>query len=119
MYFPFGSDSKADIIAEYKDKLYKIQCKFAHVTLRGDEPGQIDYIKFKTYSQLRDNTKIPYTEKDIDFFATMVNGQGYLIPIREITSLEQRLRFSAPKNGQTKNIMYADNYKLEDMLNKL
>ncbi|MBD5583698.1 MAG: hypothetical protein HDQ88_01285 [Clostridia bacterium] len=117
VYFPFGNDSKADLIAEYNNKLYKIQCKYAHVT--PTEDGGIDYAKFKTYSTARSGEKIPYTKNDVDFFATIVADRTYLIPIEDITSIEQRLRFSRPKNNQTKRIMYADNYIMESVLQKL
>lgn len=116
IYFPSGNNSKADLVIDYNGQLYKIQCKYAHVTMCDD---QIDYAKFKTYSQLRDGTKVPYTEADVDFFATVINDQTYLVPIEDITSLEQRLRFMKPKNGQTKNVTFAQDFKLEDVLERL
>lgn len=116
IYFPSGNNSKADLVIDYNGQLYKIQCKYAHITMCDN---QIDYAKFKTYSQSRDGTKIPYTKSDIDFFATVVNDHTYLIPVERITSLEQRLRFMRPKNGQTKNVTFAKDFMLEDVLSQL
>ena len=116
VYFPSGNNSKADLVIDCKGRLYRIQCKYSNVAVRD---GQIDYAKFKTYSQLRDGTKVPYTKTDVDFFATIVDGKTYLVPIENITSLEQRLRFMRPKNGQTKNVTFAKDFELEDVLSRL
>lgn len=117
IYFPFGNTAKSDLIAEHKNRLYRIQCKFAHISYL--ENGEIDYAVFKTYTSTRHNDKIQYTKEDIDFFATVINDQGYLIPVEDITSIEQRLRFARPKNNQTKNVTYAENYILENVLQRL
>lgn len=108
---PLVSDSKYDFIVDINHKLYRIQVKTA--SLSKDE----DYIEFHTESS-HTNTKgtvySHYSAEDVDYFATMYNHQCYLIPIEKIGSRSFRLRLKPTKNGQTKNINFAENFKLED-----
>ena len=61
---------------------------------------------------------VRYTKKEIDYFATYWNNECYLIPVEEC-SVEKTLRFSIPKNSQTKGISFANDYLLENILNKI
>ena len=56
-----------------------------------------------------------YTLNDIDFFATIDDGQCYLVPVNECGA-RKTLRYCYPRNGQKKGISLAENYKLEDMI---
>lgn len=116
VFTPFGSNTKVDLIIEYKNQLYKIQCKHATKYYKQDV---LDYIVFKTHWQKRDGTKVAYTEEEVDFFATIVDGKGYLIPISETCSTEKRIRFLPPGNGQKKGITFAQDYTIEEVLKRL
>lgn len=108
---PLVSDSRYDFIVDIDHKLYRIQVKTA--SLSQDE----DYIEFHTESS-HTNTKCTiyhtYSAEDIDYFATMYNHQCYLVPIEKVGSRSFRLRLKPTKNGQTKNINFAENFKLEN-----
>lgn len=108
---PLVSDSKYDFIVDINHKLYRIQVKTA--SLSKDE----DYIEIHTESS-HTNTKGTvyhhYSAENVDYFATMYNHQCYLIPIEKIGNRSFRLRLKPTKNGQTKNINFAENFKLED-----
>lgn len=108
---PLVSDSRYDFIVDINHKLYRIQVKTAN--LSKDE----DYIEIKTESS-HTNTKQTvyhsYSAEDVDYFATVYNNQCYLIPIDKIGSRAFRLRLKPTKNGQIKNINFAENFKLED-----
>lgn len=108
---PLVSDSRYDFIVDIDHKLYRIQVKTA--SLSKDE----DYIEFHTESS-HTNTKCTiyhtYSAEDIDYFATMYNHQCYLVPIEKVGSRSFRLRLKPTKNGQTKNINFAENFKLEN-----
>ena len=108
---PLVSDSRYDFIVDVEHKLYRIQVKTSSLSAEGD------YIEFKTASS-HTNTKRTiyhsYSAEDIDFFATTHNGQCYLVPVEQAGSRVFRLRLKPTKNGQVKNINFADNFKLED-----
>lgn len=116
---PYGDNQKYDIVIDYKTKFYKIQCKKAHPTYKGD--GEIDFITFKTSweSGRKTRTKVHYTKQDIDFFATFFEGVCYLIPVEETASTIKTLRFALPGNCQINNISLAKNYVAADILSKL
>lgn len=108
---PLVSDSRYDFIVDVNHQLYRIQVKTSTLSL--DE----DYIEFKTQST-HTNTQgtvyHTYSAEDVDYFATMYNHQCYLIPIEKIGNRSFRLRLKPTKNGQTKNINFAENFKLEN-----
>ena len=116
---PYGDSQKYDIVIDYNNKLYKIQCKNANSTYKED--GSIDYITFKTSweSGRQSRTRVSYSKKDIDFFATYYEGQCYLIPVEETPSTIKTIRFALPKNGQVKGISFAEDYIGKDILKKL
>lgn len=116
---PYGDSQKYDFVIDYNGFLYKIQCKSANPTYRED--GEIDFITFKTAweSGRKSREKVHYTKKDIDFFATYFNGECYLIPVEETSSTMKTIRFSLPKNGQTKGISFAKDHVGKDVLGKI
>lgn len=112
---PLVQSSRYDFIADINHKLYKIQVKTG--TLKEDS-----YIEFAT-STSHTNTKgtlnISYSENDVDFFATMHEGQCYLIPYGVCGKRSQRLRLIPAKNGQTKGITFAKDYTIDTILQTL
>ena len=114
---PFGEDSRYDFIADVNDKLYKIQCK----TSSTDDNGKT--FKFSCRSSHKKkgkNINTHYSSKDVDYFCTTWDGKTYLVPISECeTACSKRLRIEKPKNNQIANIIYADDYKIEKIINTL
>lgn len=113
---PFGNSQKYDIIMDYNNTLYKVQIK--HAT----ENTEKGYIQIKTRWQSHNHTgyvQKPYTENEIDFFATYYNNQVYLIPITECTTQEKRLWIIPPKNNYTKGVHYLNEYEGQKILNNL
>ena len=109
---PYGEDCKYDFIIDVNGHLLKVQCKTSHKLENGEG------FTFKCESIVVNTKKITsnkYTTKDIDFFATIDNGQCYLVPVEEC-GVQKNLRYCYPRNGQKKNISLAENYKLEDMI---
>lgn len=108
---PLVSDSRYDFIVDINHQLYKIQVKTS--SLSEDK----DYIEFKTQSTHTNTQKTvyhSYSAEDVDYFATIYNHQCYLVPIEKIGSRSFRLRLKPTKNGQIKNINFAENFKLEN-----
>ena len=109
---PYGNGARYDFIADISGKLIRIQCKSA---------SKVDNLSFhfSTVSQTTNTKKTvrhKYTKNEIDFFATFYNEKVYLVPVEEC-STSKTLRFAPPSNGQ-KNYNKAEDYEIENMLNK-
>lgn len=112
---PLVSDSRYDFIVDINHKLYRIQVKTSSLNTDGD------YIEFKTQSSHTNTQKTvyhSYSAEDVDYFATVYEHQCYLVPINKVGSRSFRLRLKPTKNGQTKNINFAKDFKLEDIFIK-
>lgn len=114
---PYGDCERYDFVVDIGGAFYKIQVKTANIN--HIEEG---YIEFKTANKTtKDGKSIRhfYTKDEIDYFMTSYNNQCYLVPVEECSKYEKRLRFTAPKNGQTKGITFATEYELEKVVNKI
>lgn len=109
---PFGDKDRYDQIWDIKGKLLRIQVKTASPI---DE--EVSAIKFNCKSISNGKAHF-YTKEEIDYFATYWDNKVYLIPVEEC-SVEKKLRFLPPKNGQIKGINWAKNYIAEEVLNNL
>ena len=113
---PYGEDCRYDLVVDINNKLYRVQCKTSHA-LTNPEDG----FKFKSQSVVittHGTKQSTYSEQEIDYFATMYEGQCYLIPVNECGH-EKTLRFRYPANGQKKGISLAENYTLQKMIERI
>lgn len=111
---PYGDNSKYDFIADVEGHLLKIQVKTS--SIKGE--NAISFSCRTTHVNCSGTKRERYTKEQIDYFATMWNGQCYLVPITECSS-EKTLRFAPPKNGQVKGITFASEYLLERQIQKV
>jgi len=112
---PLVQSSRYDFIADIKGKLYKIQVK----TGTFKENSYLDFATSTSHTNTKGTLNISYSADDVDFFATMYENQCYLIPYNLCGKRAQRLRFVPTKNGQTKGILFAKDFKLEDIIKTL
>lgn len=109
---PYGENCRYDFIIDVNNHLLRIQCKTSH-QLDSQEGFQ-----FKCESVVSTTSRITttkYSENEIDYFATMDNGQCYLVPVEEC-GCRKTLRYKYPRNGQKQGISLAENYKMEDII---
>ena len=112
---PYGEDCRYDLVIDIANRLYRIQCKTSHAL---DNPE--DGFKFKTKSVVittHGAKESRYTKQEIDYFATVYEGQCYLVPVDDCGQ-EKVLRYRYPANGQKKGIALADNYKMETVIKR-
>lgn len=112
---PYGDCERYDFVVDINNRLYKIQSK----TSKSIDNGAA--FKFSCRSCNRKDGGIVhhhYTKEEIDYFVTTFNGDVYLIPVEECKS-DKRLRLEATKNGQERGVVWAKNYKLEEVINKI
>lgn len=112
---PYGDYGRYDFIADINNKLYRIQCKTSSLQTEG-------VYTFSCRSTTGNTAKAharSYDNTQIDYFATMIDNNCYLIPVDETGGTSKTLRFLAPKNGQKEGISFAKDYELQIQLNKL
>lgn len=112
---PYGEDCRYDLIVDINNKLYRIQCKTS-----SSLPNPEDGFKFKTRSTVittHGAKSSTYSSEEIDFFATVYEGECYLVPVYECRN-EKVLRFHYPANGQRKGISLAVNYTLDEVVKR-
>lgn len=113
---PYGDCQRYDFVVEINGKFYRIQSKTANAAYINE-----GYIVFRCDNTTTKNGKVvhhSYDENEIDYFSTFYDGKCYLVPVNEC-SREKRLRFTAPKNGQTRGITFASEYELEKVVANL
>lgn len=112
---PLVQSSKYDFIVDIKNKLYKIQVKTSSLK----EESYIEFATSTSHTNTKGTINLTYSENDVDFFATIYDGQCYLIPFSDCGRRQQRLRLQPTKNNQTVGIKFAKDYKLEDIIQNL
>lgn len=100
-----------DFLVDIEGKILKIQVKTGVVD--EEKTG----ITFKVCSMTHNKSGyIRRNYSDVDYFMTYYDGNCYLIPFEECGVKEKKLRFTIPKNGQTKGISFAKDYLAEKIL---
>ena len=112
---PLVQSSKYDFVADINHKLYKIQVK----TGSFKEDAYLEFATSTSHTNTQGTVNLSYSEQDVDFFATMYQGQCYLIPYDLCGKRSQRIRFVPTKSGQTKGILFAKDFCLEDVIKTL
>lgn len=112
---PYGNNARYDFIAEIKGQLFKIQVKTPRKSESDDTKFMIECETSHVVSKKTVHRR--YNENEVDFFATYYQGKCYLIPFNEC-SRSKTLRFVPPINGNTKNINWAKDYLLQEMIEK-
>ena len=111
---PLVTDCRYDFIVDINHNLIRIQVKTC--SLEKIEDGYISFVTRSTYINTQKTVSHPYTKEEIDYFATFFNNQCYVIPVEKGGVTRFRLRIAPTKNGQTKNINFAEDYTLEKFL---
>lgn len=113
---PLVQSSRYDFIVDINHRLYKIQVK---TSTPKEENAYIQFATSTSHTNTQGTLNLTYTEEDVDYFATMYENQCYLIPQQECGKRAQRLRLVPTLNGQTKGVLFAKDYHLEDVINTL
>lgn len=112
---PLVQSSRYDFIVDINNKLYKIQVK----TGTFKEDSYLEFATSTSHTNCQGTLNLSYSKEDVDFFATMYEGQCYLIPFELCGKRNQRIRFIPTKNNQTKGVLFAKDFRLEDIVKSL
>ena len=112
---PYGDNDRYDFIVDTGKQLLRIQVKTSH--WMDDDCSSFSFNTRSTNVNTKGSRSISYDENDIDFFATFIQNQCYLIPVCEcLGGSTKTLRVAPPKNNQSSFVNYADNYTIERQL---
>lgn len=109
---PLVQSSRYDFIVDIKNHLYKIQVK----TCSFKENAYIEFKTATSHTNTKTTKNLSYTSDEVDFFATYYDGQCYLLPFEICGKRTQRLRLIPAKNEQKQGIIFAQDYKLKDVI---
>lgn len=113
---PYGDCERYDFVADVNGKFVKIQVKSSKVS---DDGIKFSFNTASTHYSDGKCVHHSYSKEDIDYFATVYNNQVYLIPVEECSSRSQSLRLVPAKNGQTRGVKWAKDYRLEEVIKEL
>lgn len=106
---PYGGQARYDFIAEKNGKFLRIQVKTST-----DKKDYLEFSCTNSHYVKGHHIHTKYSSDEIDYFATTCRGQCFIVPITEC-SAGKRLRFTTPRNNQTKGISFAKDYTLEEV----
>ena len=113
---PLVSDCRYDYIVDINGRLLRFQVKSAH---EEDNGAYIIFATSSSHTNTERTINKKYSANEIDYFITYYGGQCYVMSINEVASRAQRLRILPPRNGNQKNIKFAENYTLDKFLETL
>lgn len=117
---PINEDSRYDLVVDLGNKFIKIQCKTASwVTDTQSLNSAFMIYTCRQTTNTQKTTRYKYLEKDVDYFYTWFNGQGYLVSIKEATGVTFRWRYEYPSSGQKQNIHIASDYEIDKVIQKI
>lgn len=108
IYFPFGDNESADLLAEFNGKLNRIQVK-------STTSNNGSFVTFSLKSSMRGYDH-RYTKEEVDYFTLYdaIADKLYLIPFTTKQNLS--LRITQPKNNQKARILFATDFLIENVL---
>jgi hypothetical protein len=111
---PVNPSSRYDMIVDAYGCLFKVQCKISNPSSDGNS------FSFCAYSTNKLNGKYykhSYGPMDVDLFATVYDNNVYIIPREQVTTQTVNMRLAPTANNQQQNVRYANDYRLDFMVN--
>jgi hypothetical protein len=104
---PYGDNCAYDLIVDNGNRLIRIQVKTGRL-----RNGTIVFNTSRTIRNRGNNFVVKGYENEVDTFAIYCpeTGQVYFMPVDQCANSSQVLRIYTPKNGQEKNIKWAQDY---------
>ena len=112
---PLNPASRYDMIVDAYGYLFKVQCKTANPF---DDGRAFTFCAYSTNKLNGKYYKQSYGPNDVDLFATVYNNNVYVIPREQVTTRRVTMRLLPPANNQQQHIRYANDYRLDLMVNQ-
>ncbi len=114
VYTAFGDNEKADLIADFKGKLNRIQVK---TSIKAENGKMIFDLTSSTINKGA-TAKHIYNKTEVDYFAcyNISRDKIFLIPIESAPSTAITIRYEQAKNNQTKGVIMEEDFLMEKIL---
>lgn len=109
---PLVSDSRYDFIVDVKGQLLRIQVKTGTIK---EDGAYIEFATSTSHTNTSGTINKSYSADEIDYFATICNGECLVIKVTDCGARAQRLRLQPTKNGQVIGIKFAKDYTIDKM----
>lgn len=109
---PLVSDSRYDFIVDIKGQLLRIQVKTGTIK---EDGAYIEFATSTSHTNTSGTINKSYSADEIDYFATICNGECLVIKVTDCGARIQRLRLQPTKNGQVIGIKFAKDYTIDKM----
>ena len=113
---PLVSDSRYDFIVDINNKLIRLQVKTSKLK---EDGAYIEFATSSSHTNTQRTVNHSYTSDEIDYFATIHDNQCYVISVDLCGSRQQRLRITAPKNGNQRGSKFLKDYTIDKFLETL
>lgn len=115
VYIPFGDDEKADLIAEFNDKLNKIQVKTSIKSKNGCSLFDLT----SSTAHRTNGGRRKYSNSEIDYFAlySLDRDKIYLMKAPDDPMTAITIRFDDTKSGKKIGVNYESDFLIENVLN--
>ena len=114
VYIPFGDDEKADLIAEFNDKLNKIQVKTSIKSKNGCSLFDLT----SSTAHRTNGGRRKYSNSEIDYFAlySLDRDKIYLMKVPDNPMSAITIRFEDTKSGMKSRVNYESDFLIENVL---
>lgn len=115
VYIPFGDNETADLVAEFNNKLNKIQVK----TSKEAKDGIMFFNLTSSTAHRKQGSKHIYTAEEVDYFAcyNIERDALFLVPFEKASNSSIVIRYAATKNSQKSKVNLETEYLFEKILN--
>lgn len=111
---PYGDNSRYDFIAEQNGKMWRVQVK---TSSSARQQGAYEFRCRSSHSVGGVNKNFTYTEKEIDYFATMIEGRCCVTKVGECSSIKT-IRTIPPLNNQKIGITMIEDCELKNLIER-
>lgn len=116
VFIPFGDNEKADLLVELNGKLKRIQIK----TSKKASDGKVEFDLTSCTLHRKNGARHKYNLDEVDYFFcyNVERRKSYLIK-NDKTMTVIRLRYEKPKNNQTQNINFEEDYLFKNVIESI
>lgn len=114
IFTSFGDNEAVDLIAQFDNKLNRIQVK----TSEKSDGDTITFDILRSTTHRNKGRKSPYSKQDIDYFAcySMATKEIYILKVEDAPKTEVTFRLTPTKNNNTKNVRFASDYLFDKVI---
>lgn len=111
---PFGDNARYDLIADFNNKLNKIQVKYCSEITENDSAT----CRSSSSKNHTTNKRLDTYENDVDYIAFYIQpwDVSCLVPIEDCKGKTFNIRRTIPKNNQKSGIHLVDDYLFDKIL---